>query len=256
MGTVKMFDLSGKVAVVVGGNSGIGKGIAEGLAEAGANIVVSARRLNLCQEVCSEIEKLGVKTLPLKCDVTNTDEVNNLIEAAIKEFGKVDIFAYSAGVGEAAKTVVEMSDEDWDRTLNIMLRGAFLCSRAVARGMIKQNAGKIIYVASMFSIVAFPRGSAYCVSKGGLAQLARVLALELARYNIQVNTISPGYVYTPINQEFFSIETNRERAIRNIPLRRIANIDEIKGIAIYLASPASSFMTGSNIIIDGGQSIW
>jgi len=256
MSIVKMFDLSGKVAVIVGGNSGIGKGIAEGLAEAGANIVVCARRLNLCQEVCLEIEKLGVKTLPVRCDVTNTDEVNNLIETTIKEFGKIDIFAYSAGLGEVGKTVVEMSDEDWDKSLNIMLRGAFLCSRAVAREMIKQNAGKIIYVASMFSIVGFPRGAAYCASKGGLAQLARVMALELARYNIQVNALSPGYVLTPINQEFFSIEQNRERLIKNIPLRRIANVDEIKGIAIYLASSASSFMTGANIIIDGGQSIW
>ncbi len=256
VGILKMFDLSGKVAVVVGGNSGIGKGIAEGLAEAGANIVVSARRLNLCQEVCSEIEKLGVKTLPVKCDITKTDEVNGLIDTTVNEFGKVDIFAYSAGIGEAAKTVVEMSDEDWDRSLNIMLRGAFLCSRAVAKEMIKQNEGKMIFVASIFSVIGLPRGSAYCASKGGLAQLARVMALELARYNIQVNTLSPGYVYTPINQEFFSIEQNRERLIRNIPQRKIANVDEIKGIAIYLASPASSYMTGANIIIDGGQSIW
>ena len=256
MSIAKMFDLSGKVAVVVGGNSGIGKGIAEGLAEAGANIVVCARRLNLCQEVCLEIEKLGVKTLPVRCDVTNTDEVNNLIETTIKEFGKVDIFAYSAGLGEVEKTVVEMSDEDWDMSLNIMLRGAFLCSRAVAREMIKQNGGKIIYVASLFSIIGAPRCSAYCASKGGLVQLAKVMALELARYNIQVNAISPGYVYTPLNYEFLSIEENKQRLIKTIPQRRIANVDEIKGIAIYLASPASSFMTGVNIVIDGGQTIW
>lgn len=256
MSIEKMFGLSGKVAIVVGGNSGIGKGIAEGLAEAGANIVVCARRLNLCQEVCLEIEKLGVKTLPVRCDVTNTDEVNNLVKTTINEFGKVDIFAYSAGLGEVGKTVVEMSDEDWDKTMNIMLRGAFLCSRAVAKEMMKQNAGKIIYVASVASITGFTRGSAYCASKGGLVQLAKVMALELARYNIQVNCISPGYVYTPINYEFFSVEENKQRLIRNIPQRRIANIDEIKGLAIYLASPASSFMTGANVVIDGGQTIW
>lgn len=256
VGIETMFDLSGKTAVVVGGNSGIGKGIAEGLAEAGANIVVSARRLNLCQEVCAEIEKLGVKALPVKCDITKTDEVNNLIETTVKELGGLDILVYSAGIGEAEKLVVEMSDEDWDKTLNIMLRGAFLCSRAAAKEMIKQNSGKMILVASMFSIMGFPRGSAYCASKGGVAQLAKVLALELARYNIQVNTLSPGYVYTPINQEFFSIEENRQRLTRNIPQRRIANVNEIKGIAVYLASPASSYMTGANIIIDGGQSIW
>lgn len=131
-----------------------------------------------------------------------------------------------------------------------------MCSRAAAKEMIKQNSGKMILVASMFSVMGFPRGSAYCASKGGVAQLAKVLALELARYNIQVNTLSPGYVYTPINQEFFSIEENRQRLIKNVPQRRIANVNEIKGIAVYLASPASSYMTGANIIIDGGQSIW
>ena len=254
--TLSMFDLSGKVAVVVGGNSGIGKGIAEGLAEAGANIVISARRLNLCQEVCSEIEKLGVKTLPVRCDVTNTDEVNSLIETTVKKFGKIDIFFYCPGISEGIKTVVEMSDEDWDRSLNIMLRGAFLCSRAVAKEMIKQNAGKIIYIASTAAITGISTWSSYCASKGGLVQLARVMALELARYNIQVNAISPGYVLTPINQEFLSVEENKQEVIKNTPARRIGNVDEIKGIAIYLASPASSYMTGTNIIIDGGQTIW
>ncbi len=253
--TLSMFDLSGKVAVVVGGNSGIGKGIAEGLAEAGANIVVSARRLNLCQEACSEIEKLGVKAFPLRCDVTNTDEVNSLIEATVKEFGKVDIFVFSVGIGEGTKTVVEMSDEDWDRSLNIMLRGAFLCSRAVAKEMIKQNEGKIIYIASTAATTGISTWSSYCVSKGGLVQLARVMALELARYNIQINAISPGFVLTPLNREFLSVEENKKEVIRNIPQRRIGNVDEIKGMAIYLASPASSYMTGANIIIDGGQTL-
>ena len=145
MSIAKMFDLSGKVAIVTGGHSGLGKGIAEGLAEAGADVVICARRFELCQEVCSEIEKkLGVKSLPVRCDVTNTDEVNNLIESTIKEFGKVDILVNSAGTGGSEKPVVEMSDEDWDTTLNINLKGVFLCSRAAAREMIKQNDGKRI----------------------------------------------------------------------------------------------------------------
>ena len=257
MGIEKMFDLSGKVAIVTGGHSGIGKGIAEGLAEAGADVVISARRFELCREVCSEIEgKLGVKCLPVRCDVTNTGEVNNLIEATIKEFGKVDILVNSAGVGGSEKPVVEMSDEDWDATLDINLRGAFLCSRAVAREMIKQNEGKIINIISQYGLIAARNMSAYCASKGGLLQLTKVMALELVRYNIQVNAICPGYFLTPLNYEFFSTEPGKKLVERNIPMRRLGNVDELKGIALYLASPASSFTIGASIVVDGGQTLW
>jgi len=257
MSIPKIFDLSGKVAIVTGGHSGIGNGIAKSLAEAGADVVISARRFERCQEACSEIEKkLGVKSLPVRCDVTNTDEVNNLIETTIKEFGKVNILVNSAGVGGSEKPVVEMSDEDWDTTINIDLRGAFLCSRAAAREMIKQNEGKIINIASMVAFVASRYMSAYCASKAGVVQLTKVMALELVRYNIQVNAICPGYFLTPMNHEFFSTEMGKKLVDRNIPMRRLGNVDELKGIAIYLASPASSFTTGASILIDGGQSLW
>lgn len=254
---LEMFDLSGKVAVVTGGYSGIGKGIAEGLAEAGANIVICARHLDRCQEACSEIaDKFGVKCLPVRCDVTNTDEVNNLIETTVKEFGKVDILVNSAGIGEREKPAVEITDEDWDYSLDIDLKGPFLCCRAAAREMLKQGGGKIINVASVGGdAVIFRNMSPYCAAKAGLTQLTKVMALELARHNIQVNAIVPGYFHTPMNYALFSTEVGRKIIERKMPMGRLGNADEIKGLAIYLASPASSFMTGSCVVLDGGQSL-
>ena len=252
----EMFDLSGKVAVVVGGHSGIGRGIAEGLAEAGADIVIAARRFDRCQETCSELEKLEVKTLPVRCDATINDEVNNLVETTVREFGKLDILVYSAGVGGNEKPVLETTDEEWDETLNVNLRGAFLCCRAVAKEMVKQNGGKIINVASILGLIGNSRTSAYCTSKGGIIQLTKSMALELVRYNIQVNALCPGYFLTPMNAEFFSKEIGERYIKKFIPMGRLGRTDELKGIAIYLASPASSFTTGAAMVVDGGQTVW
>ena len=254
---LSIFALNGKVAVVTGGNSGIGKGIAEGLADAGADIVIAARRFEQCREACSEIEtKTGVRCLPVKCDVTKTEDANGLIESTVKEFGKIDILVNSAGVGMSDKPVVEMSDEDWDATLNINLRGTFLCSRAAAREMIKRKQGKIIDVSSIYGTTRAIRNAGdYCASKAGVIQLAKVMALELARYNIQINVICPGYFLTPMNYEFLSSEVGQKVVKANIPMQRPGNVNELKGIAIYLASPASSFTTGAEIVIDGGHII-
>lgn len=247
-----MFDLSGRVAVVTGGNSGIGRAIAEGLAEAGANIVICARRLGLCQKACSEIEELGVKSLPIRCDVTNTGEVNNVIDTTIKEFGRLDILVNNAGVGEGEKPVIEISDENWDRTMNINVRGAFFFSRAAAKEMIKQKSGKIINIVSICSFSATQNSAEYCASKGALLQLTRALALELANYNIQVNSIAPGVVDTPMAHEYLATEEGKRDIQLYTPMGRPGHPSEFKGAAIYLASPASSFTTGSCILVDGG----
>ena len=251
----QMFDLSGKVAVVTGGHSGIGKGIAEGLAEAGADLVVCARRFDRCQQACAEMEKLGVKCLPVKCDVTSTDEVNSLIETTVKELGKVDILVNSAGTGEREKPVVELSDDDWDYSIDIDLKGPFLCSRAAAKEMIKQGGGKIINIASVAATLAIRNMSPYCAAKAGLVQLTRVMASELVRQNIQVNAIAPGYFLTPMNEAMFASEVGEKIIKRNMPMGRLGKVEELKGIAIYLASPASSFTTGAFFVIDGGQSL-
>jgi len=249
---LSMFDLSGRVAVVTGGNSGIGRAIAEGLAEAGANIVICARRLELCQKACSEIEELGVRALPIRCDVTNIDEVNNVIDTTVREFGKLDILVNDAGVGENEKPVIEMSDGDWDRVMNINVRGAFLFSRAAAREMIKQKSGKIINIVSICSFIVTQSSAEYCASKGALLQLTRALALELASYNIQVNSIAPGDIDTPMSHEYLATEEGKRDIRLHTPMGRPGHAGEFKGAAIYLASPASSFTTGSCILVDGG----
>jgi len=253
--SLPIFDLSGKVAVVTGGYWGIGFGVAQGLAEAGAEIVICARTLSRCQEAAAEIEKLGVRVLPIKCDISDVNEVENLIGTTVKEFGKIDIMVNNAGVGGSSEPTVRVSDDDWNQTIDINLSGAFYCSRAAAREMIKRKEGKIINVSSIAASYVFPRMTAYCVSKAGIVQLTRVMAHELARYNIQVNAILPGYFETPINREFFASEAGKKVIERDLLLKRLGDIQEIKGVAIYLASPASSFTTGASFVVDGGQSL-
>lgn len=251
-----MFDLTGKVAIVTGGYQGIGRGIAEGLAEAGSDVVICARNYDRCAGACAEIQKFGVKTLPIQCDVTKTEEIEALVSETVNRMGKVNILVNNAGVGGNERPVIEMSDEDWDYSVNIDLRGAFLCSREAAKEMIKQGGGKIINVSSVYGLTAVANMSAYCASKGGLLQLTKVMALELIRFNIQVNAICPGYFLTPMNRELFESETGKKVIKRSIPMGRLGNPDELKGTAIYLASSATDFMTGSAIVIDGGQLLW
>ena len=251
-----MFDLTGKVAIITGGYQGIGRGIAEGLAEAGSDIVICARNYERCAEACSEIEKFGVKTLPIRCDITKTEEVKKLVSETVNEMGKIDILVNNAGVGGSEKPIIEMTDEDWDHAVSVDLKGPFLCTREAAKEMIKQGGGKIINVSSIAAFIAMANMSAYCASKGGILQLTKVMALEFIRYNIQVNALCPGYFLTPMNRKFFESEAGQKIIKKNIPMGRLGNPEELKGTAIYLASSATDFMTGSAILIDGGQLLW
>jgi NAD(P)-dependent dehydrogenase (short-subunit alcohol dehydrogenase family) len=252
------FDLTGKVAIVTGGATGIGRGIAEGLADVAADIVITSRNLEKCEGACEEIGKrTGVKTLARRCDVTNKDEIHALVEDVLKEFGHIDILVNNAGIGGSEKPILEMVEEDWNNAIDTNLKGVFTLSQAVAREMRERGkGGKVINVASIGAIVVFPNMSAYCASKGGCVQLTKVMALEWARYNIQVNAILPGYFDTPLNKDFFSTDIGKKIIKQHIPMKRLAQIEEVKGVAILLASEASSFMTGSAIVIDGGHSCW
>jgi NAD(P)-dependent dehydrogenase (short-subunit alcohol dehydrogenase family) len=252
------FDLTGKVAIVTGGATGIGRGIAEGLADVAADIVITSRNLEKCEGACEEIGKrTGVKTLARRCDVTNKDEIHALVEDVLKEFGHIDILVNNAGIGGSEKPILEMVEEDWNNAIDTNLKGVFTLSQAVAREMCERGkGGKVINVASIGAIVVFPNMSAYCASKGGCVQLTKVMALEWARYNIQVNAILPGYFDTPLNKDFFSTDIGKKIIKQHIPMKRLAQIEEVKGVAILLASEASSFMTGSAIVIDGGHSCW
>lgn len=254
-GIKDLFDISGKVAIVTGGGTGIGRSIAEGLAEAGATVVIVARRLSKCEEACHEIsERTGARTMALRCDVTKPLEIESVVKKTIEILGHVDILVNNAGVGGSEKPVIEMTEGDWESVIDSNLTAVYRFSKAVAIRMIERGkGGKIINVASIGYMIAWPNMSAYCASKAGCVQLTRVMALEWARHNIQVNAILPGYFATPMNEEFFSKEVGKKVVSSYIPMKRIGHPDEIKGVAILLASRASSFMTGSIIVVDGGQ---
>ena len=248
--TLELFDLTGKTAVVTGGARGIGRGIAEGLAQGGANVVIGDINSKECEDTCTEIEGLGVRAVPVKCDVSVAEDAEGLIRAAIKEFDKVDILVNNAGITGSAKAVTEMPDEEWQKTLSINLTGMFFCSRAAAREMKKQNSGKIINITSVASFHPIRNSGDYCASKGGALMFTKVLALELIKHNIQVNAICPGYFDTQIAPRLKErVEKNVKRMV---PIGRLAHVDEIKGLAVFLASRASDFIVGTAIPIDGG----
>jgi len=251
------FNLTGKVALISGGATGIGRGIAEGLAEAGASVAIAARRLEMCERACREIrEKHGVETFPARCDITQAGDIAAMLGGVIQHFGQVDILVNNAGIGGSEKPILKMSETDWDRVLGTNLKAVLTLSRAVVEKMVERGkGGKIINVASIGALIGWPNMAAYCASKGGCLQLTKVMALEWIRYNIQVNAILPGYVETPMNTEFFASEAGQKVIKAFIPMRRLARIEEMKGVAILLASEASSFMTGSAVVIDGGQTI-
>lgn len=252
------FDLTGKVAIVTGGATGIGRGIAEGLADAGAAIVLAARRFDKCEAACKEIgDRTGVTTFPCQCDITDRAKVRALVDRVVDELDHIDILANNSGTGGSEKPILKMNDEDWNRVIDTNLKGAFLLSQGVVEKMVARGqGGKIINVASIGALIGWPNMSAYCASKGGCLQLTKSMALEWVRYDIQVNAILPGYFKTPMNEDFFATDAG-QRAIRaSIPMKRIAQIEEIKGVAILLASEASSFMTGSAVVVDGGHTCW
>jgi NAD(P)-dependent dehydrogenase (short-subunit alcohol dehydrogenase family) len=252
------FNLTDKVAVITGGATGIGRGIAEGLADAGANIVLAARRVELLEKACNEItDRTGVRAYPHRLDVTSTEEISALTDDVIKEFGHIDILVNNAGIGGSEKPILQMTEEAWDMTVATDLRAIFVLTQAIAKKMVERGkGGKVINVASIGGSIIFPNMSAYCASKGGVIQLTKVMALEWTRYNIQANAILPGYFETPLNTHFFATDIGQKIIKKNIPAGRLGQPDELRGLAIYLASEASNFMTGSAVVIDGGQICW
>lgn len=245
-----MFDLHGKTAIVTGGYSGIGRGIAEGLAEVGADIVICARNLEKCRGAAAEIAKMGVKTLAVKCDVAKSTEVDEVVRQTVEKFGKIDILVNNAGITGAAKAMVDITDEEWHNTIAINLDGMFYFCRAAGKIMIKQNYGKIINVTSGASFKGLKNASDYNASKAGGLLLTRTIAMELIRYNIRVNLIAPGFFATNLNKEL--LDRVAENAKKLIPVGRMGTQEDIKGLAVFLASPASDFLTGEAIVIDGG----
>ena len=252
----ELFDLSGEVALVTGASSGLGWRFAQVLAAHGAKVVLAARRTDRLEQLKSDIEAAGGEAVAVELDVSRHGQISQAFDAAEQAFGTVTILFNNAGMA-IQKPVLDMDNEDWRKVLDINLDGVWATAHECARRMVEAGAGgTIINTASVLGLRTAKTLSAYAVSKAAVIQLTKALALELARYNIRVNAIAPGYVLTEINRELFENRTQEAEAmIRTIPQRRIAEPSELDGVVLLLASKASGFMTGAVLTIDGGQTL-
>lgn len=248
-----MFNLKGRVAVITGASSGLGKQMSRAFAKQGADLVILARRMEKLEELKKELESDGVKVLALKCDVTDTDNINECANKVEKEFGKVDILINCAGSSKD-KGVLDMNDEEWQFTIDTDLSSVFKVTRAFGNIMKKNNYGRIINIASMYGLVGNTEipTIAYHSSKGGVVNFTRAAAAELAKYNITVNTICPGYFYTELTTTVLDTDTFQKFAKMHVPMQRYGKEGELNAGAIFLASDEASYVTGIVLPIDGG----
>jgi len=256
MNVKQLLDLTGRVAIITGGSIGLGRQMAEGLAEMGANLVLCARKPERCHEAAMELEQLGIKALALVCDVRNQTSIQELVDRTLAQFGKIDILINNAGISWGAP-VEEMRLEDWNKVIETNLTGCFLCAQAVGKIMIRQGRGKIINIASVAGLGGAPPelpAIGYHASKGGVVSFTKDLACKWAAHNIQVNAIAPGWFPTHMSSRV--IERNRELFLSHIPARRFGSDDDLKGAAVFLASDASNYVTGHVLVVDGGQTAW
>jgi NAD(P)-dependent dehydrogenase (short-subunit alcohol dehydrogenase family) len=254
---VKIFDLSGKTAIVTGGGKGVGRQLAQGLAEAGANIVVCARQPERCEEAAAELEQLGVRALGLGCDVRDPEQVQAVVARTTADFGGVDILVNNAG------TVWGASPEDtpldgWQKVIDVNLTGVFLFSQAAGRVMIGAGGGAIVNIASVAGLRSGPpeimNAIAYNATKGGVIAFTRDLAGKWAHHGIRVNAIAPGWF--PSDMANFVINQHGDDLLRHIPLGRFGGPEDLKGVVVFLASDAAAYITAHTLVVDGGQSAW
>ncbi|WLR56611.1 SDR family oxidoreductase [Mesobacillus subterraneus] len=249
------FDLNGKTAVVTGAGRGIGRAIAIGLAEAGANVALLARTEEDLKETSSVIEKLGNQTLVLPTDVTNRDQVHNSISAVCTEWGKIDILVNNAGMNIRSKAL-EATDEEWQTIMDTNLKSAFMMSQEAGKVMKAQlSGGKIINIASVAGQVALRTGVVYAATKAALMQMTKVLAMEWGQYGINVNSIGPWYFKTPLTEKLLADETYVKDILAVTPLKRIGELPELVGPVVFLSSDAGNYVTGQTIFVDGGMTI-
>ncbi|MEH7334446.1 SDR family oxidoreductase [Neobacillus drentensis] len=249
----KLFDLTGKVAIVTGGGRGLGQQIAEGFAEAGANVVVCSRKLEACEEVAEGLRKLGVESFALKCDVSNPEDVKNVVEQTVERFGRIDILVNNSGASWGAP-VEEMPLEAWQKVMNVNVTGTFLMSQAVGKVMIEQKAGKIINIASVAGLQGsnpkYMNAIGYNSSKGAVITFTKDLAVKWGPHGIYVNAIAPGFFPTKMSKGL--LDEGGESILEGTPLRKFGSDTDLKGVALFLAAPASDFVTGDIVVVDGG----
>ena len=240
------FDLTGRVALVTGGGTGIGLGIARGLAEAGATLVLAGRRAEVVSAALPRAE--GVKL-----DVTNRAAIDAVVADVVQRHGQLDILVTSAGTNRRLPTL-DYDEASWDAVIDTNLKGAFFCAQSAARVMRERRWGRIIHVGSVAATLASALQSGYCASKAGLVQLNKVMAIELAPFGITSNVISPGPFRTPLNEHLFSDPHWLATVVNRVPMGRVGAMEDLAGLAVYLASPAAGYLTGQNINLDGGLS--
>jgi NAD(P)-dependent dehydrogenase (short-subunit alcohol dehydrogenase family) len=257
--TPELFDLSGKVAIVTGGGKGIGRQMAEGLAELGADLALCGRHPERCEDAAAQLsEAHGVRALGLRCDVSDADEVRDLVDRVRSELGRIDVLVNNAGTVWGASPE-DIPLEGWQKVVDVNLTGVFLCSQAAGRVMIEQgDGGKIVNIASVAGLRGGPpeimNALPYNATKGGVISFTRDLACKWAQHGIHVNAIAPGWF--PSDMSGFVLERHADRLLEHIPLRRFGGESDLKGAVAFLASSASDYVTGQTLVVDGGQSAW
>jgi gluconate 5-dehydrogenase len=247
-----IFDLSGKIALITGAGAGLGAAMAWGMACFGANVIVADIDEQRAQAVAREIsDSLDRETMAIPVDVSKEPQVRHMVKTVLEQFGKIDIAVNNPGIN-CRKPILELSLQEFDQVIDINLRGMFLCAREIGRSMVQNGRGKMINMASIFGLVAMPNQTAYASSKGAIIQLTKVLALEWAPYNVQVNALAPAHHKTQLARQLMTKPEIYGDILNRIPQRRFAEAEEIIGPSIFLASKASDFVTGTVLVVDGG----
>ncbi|MCQ6267330.1 SDR family oxidoreductase [Fictibacillus sp. WQ 8-8] len=253
MNVLKLFDLTGKTAIITGGGRGLGQQIAEAFAEAGANVVLCSRKVEACEEAAQKLKQLGIKTLALKCDISNPEDVQSVIDRTLQEFDSIDILVNNSGATWGAPAA-EMPYEAWKKVIDVNVTGTFLMSQAAGKVMIEQKSGKIINIASVAGLGGTdPRYMdtiGYNTSKGAVITFTKDLAVKWGQHNINVNAIAPGFFPTKMSKVL--IEHGKDAILEGTPLNRFGSDDDLKGAALFLASNASNYVSGDVLIVDGG----
>jgi len=251
--TAACFNIQGQTAIVTGASSGLGLTFAEALAECGANVILAARRIERLEQLSDTLtRKYGTKAIPIKTDVSQEPDVLRMVKTAVEHFGSLEIMVNNAGIASVSPSV-DMSAEEWKKVIDVNLTGVFLCARTAAREMIKKNYGKIVNIASIYGAVGDVFHAApYYASKGAVINLTRAFAIEWAQYKINVNAIAPGFFPSEMTEQVFKDENALKHILSRTPLGRTGEPSDLKAVLLYLASPASNYVTGQTIFVDGG----